>query len=43
MAAEWLTERRERPHAAELRFDAIGVTIDARGRLGGIEHLEAAF
>jgi putative endonuclease len=43
MAAAWLNEVRDRPFAAELRFDAIGVTIDARGRLVSLDHLEAAF
>jgi putative endonuclease len=43
MAAVWLIERRDRPHAPDLRFDAIGVTIDPQGRLAGIEHLEGAF
>jgi putative endonuclease len=43
MAVAWLQEQRERPRSAELRFDAIGVTIDACGRLVALEHLEAAF
>ena len=43
MAAAFLREVSDRPHAAELRFDAIGVVIDARGRLVRLEHLEAAF
>lgn len=43
MAAIWLTERKERPRAAELRFDAIGVVFDPRGRMIGLDHLEAAF
>jgi len=43
MASQWLIDRSDRPHAPELRFDAIGVTIDARGRLVAIEHLEGAF
>jgi putative endonuclease len=43
MAIRWLHERRERPHAAVIRFDAIGVTFDRAGALVGIEHLEAAF
>jgi putative endonuclease len=43
MAAAWLQERRERPRSPELRFDAIGVTIDAYGRLVALEHLEGAF
>jgi putative endonuclease len=43
MAAAWLQERSERPRTPELRFDAIGVTIDVRGRLVALEHLEDAF
>ena len=43
MAASWLIERRERPYADELRFDAIGVTLDASGGLTCLEHLEGAF
>lgn len=43
MAGAWLIERSQRPHADELRFDAIGVTFTPDGRLVGIEHLEGAF
>jgi putative endonuclease len=43
MAAAYLADVRERPRAVELRFDAIGVVIDARGRLARLDHLEAAF
>jgi putative endonuclease len=43
MAAAWLAEAGERPHREELRFDVVAVTIDARGRLAGLDHLEAAF
>jgi putative endonuclease len=43
MAGRWLAERRDRPRAAQLRFDAIGVTFDRGGRLLALEHLEAAF
>lgn len=43
MAAVWLQEQRRRPRTPELRFDAIGVTIDAYGRLVALEHLEGAF
>jgi hypothetical protein len=43
MAGSWLIERRERPYADELRFDAIGVTLDGRGSLMELEHLEGAF
>ena len=43
MAGHWLLQRRERPHADELRFDAIGVIVDRSGRLLALEHLEGAF
>ncbi|HEX2410686.1 MAG TPA: YraN family protein [Solirubrobacteraceae bacterium] len=43
MAAAWLSEITERPFGAELRFDAVGVTVDARGELVGLDHLEGAF
>ena len=43
MAAAFLVEVRERPWSAELRFDAIGVVLDADGRLVALDHLEAAF
>ena len=43
MAGSWLTERRDRPRAPTLRFDAIGVDFDAAGRLVALEHLEGAF
>jgi putative endonuclease len=43
MAAAWLAETVDRPHAEDLRFDVIAVTIDARGRLQALDHLEGAF
>ena len=43
MAGRWLIDRRERPFANELRFDAIGVSFDAGGELVGLEHIEHAF
>jgi putative endonuclease len=42
MAAAWLQSEPDRPRRAELRFDAIGVTIDARGRMVALDHLENA-
>jgi putative endonuclease len=42
MALEFLMER-DRPHTADLRFDAVGVVIDGHGMLVRLEHLEAAF
>jgi putative endonuclease len=43
MAGRWLIECRERPHANELRFDAIGVTLDTAGGLVALEHIRHAF
>jgi putative endonuclease len=43
MASQWLSERTDRPHPPELRFDVIGVTVDARGALLRLDHLEGAF
>jgi putative endonuclease len=43
MAAAWLAETADRPFGAELRFDAVGVLLDAGGRLVRLDHLEAAF
>lgn len=43
MARAYLHETGERPWADELRFDAIGIVIDARGALVRLEHVEAAF
>lgn len=43
MALTWLDDQPQRPYVSELRFDALGVTIDARDQLVAIEHLEGAF
>jgi putative endonuclease len=44
MAREWLAQGTlQGPRPPELRFDAIGIGFDARGRLLSLEHLEAAF
>jgi putative endonuclease len=43
MAAAYLADVKDRPRSTELRFDAIGVVIDPRGRLVRLDHLEAAF
>ena len=43
MARAYLAAVRDRPRAAELRFDAIGVTVDGGGRLVRLDHLEGAF
>ena len=43
MALAWLSETGDRPYRPDVRFDAIGVTLDATGRLVALEHLEGAF
>lgn len=44
MAREWLAAGRlEGARPPEIRFDAIGIRFDGRGRLLSLEHLEAAF
>ena len=43
MAAAYLAEVVDRPRGRELRFDAVGVVIDAHGRLVALDHLEGAF
>jgi putative endonuclease len=43
MAAAWLAAGHERPFGAELRFDAVGITLDERGDLVRLDHLKAAF
>ncbi len=43
LAMEWLATHPQRPRVRHLRCDAIGVTIDPRGHLVALEHLEGAF
>ena len=43
MAAGFLAEVADRPRRSSVRFDAIGVVIDARGGLVRLDHLEGAF
>jgi putative endonuclease len=44
IAREWLAQGvLEGARPPEIRFDAIGISFDARGRLLALEHLEAAF
>jgi len=42
-ASEFLATVDDRPRGLDLRFDAVGVVIDAAGRLVRLDHLEAAF
>jgi putative endonuclease len=41
LAASWLSDQRSPPRATELRFDAVGVVIDAHGRLVELDQREA--
>jgi putative endonuclease len=45
MARRWLSERAaaDRPHPAEMRFDAVGIALTDTGRLIRFEHVEDAF
>lgn len=44
VAAAWLRdERRRRPRAQSIRFDAIGVVVDASGARRRVVHIEDAF
>jgi putative endonuclease len=45
LATAWMADRRGGglPRFAEIRFDAVGVSFGADGRLAGIEHIRAAF
>jgi putative endonuclease len=43
MGAPYLAVGRAPPRARAVRFDAIGVTVDAAGDLVSLDHLEGAF
>lgn len=43
LAGRWLRDRADHPRVSDLRFDAIGVTVDPEGRLVRLDHIEAAF
>ncbi len=43
MGIAYLSDVPDRPRRSQVRFDAIGVTLDAAGRLTSLEHLENAF
>jgi putative endonuclease len=43
MARAYLTDTPDRPRVRLLRFDAIGIVIDGRGRLTRLDHIENAF
>lgn len=43
LATAWMSERRDVPYYAEIRFDAVGITFGRAGRAIDVEHIEAAF
>jgi putative endonuclease len=43
LAAAWLRDTRERPHAHAIRFDAIGVIVGRDERLLRLDHIEGAW
>jgi putative endonuclease len=43
MGFAYLNDVADRPRRPHVRFDAIGITLDAAGRLMALDHLEGAF
>ena len=43
MAGQWLHERGRAAGTREIRFDVIGISLDAAGRVRSLEHIENAF
>jgi putative endonuclease len=43
LGTAWMAERRDFPPFDDIRFDAVGVTLDGAGRAIEIEHIEGAF
>lgn len=43
MARAYLADVADRPRVRHIRFDAIGIAIDAHGRLTRLDHVEHAF
>lgn len=43
LATAWMSERRDSPFYAEIRFDAVGVTFDRSGKVIDVEHIPGAF
>lgn len=43
LAAAYMAERRDLPRYDEIRFDAVGVTLDHAGHATAIDYLKAAF
>jgi putative endonuclease len=43
LGTAWMAERREFPPFDDIRFDAVGVTLDRAGRAVEVEHIQGAF
>jgi len=43
LGTAWMAERREFPPFDDIRFDAVGVTLDRDGRPVEVEHIQGAF
>lgn len=43
LATAWMSERRDQPPYEEIRFDAVGVTLDRAGRATDVEYVKGAF
>lgn len=43
LATAWMSERRDAPPYDEIRFDAVGVTLDRHDRAVDVEYVKGAF
>ncbi|HEU4738896.1 MAG TPA: YraN family protein [Solirubrobacterales bacterium] len=43
LATAWMAERRDQPPYEEIRFDAVGVTLDRAGRASHVDYVKGAF
>lgn len=43
LGTAWMAERRGLPPVSDIRFDAVGVTLDRAGRPVEVEHVRGAF
>jgi putative endonuclease len=43
LATAWMSERRDQPRYDEIRFDAVGVTLDRAGRALDVDYVKGAF
>lgn len=43
LATAWMSERRDQPPYEEIRFDAVGVTLDQADRAIDVEYVKGAF